>query len=492
MTNIRDWCISRQIWWGHQIPAWHCPDCRGITVERTTPSQCQHCGSAGIVRETDVLDTWFSSALWPFSTLGWPQRTKELERFYPTSVLVTAFDILFFWVARMMMMGLKFMGEVPFRDVYIHALVKDIEGKKMSKSRGNVIDPLIIIDQYGADAFRLTLAAFAVQGRDILLSEERIQGYRHFANKLWNAARFVFMNLEGYQPPEAASLPRERLTVVDRWILSRLTHTVEQVRTALEGYRFNEMADALYQFIWHEYCDWYLELIKPRLRTGGEERRLTQQLMVEVLDSCLRMLHPIMPFITEELWQRLPVEGEAVPRTIMRAPFPPVREAWQDPQAEETMGFVMEVIGEIRNIRSELNIAPSKKVEAILSSPDEPEIERLRAHTEDISLLASLSSLAIVSQHQKIQGALTSMVGKTEVILLPGEGFDLEGERKRLLKELSKIEEDLVLLEEKLSREDFLAKAPPEIVEKNLERRDALREKASRLRRGLARIEGEA
>ncbi|MBI1987062.1 MAG: valine--tRNA ligase [Nitrospinae bacterium] len=493
MTNIRDWCISRQIWWGHQIPAWHCQDCSGITADRATPAHCKHCGSSKIIQETDVLDTWFSSALWPFSTLGWPQRTRELELFYPTSVLVTAFDILFFWVARMMMMGLKFRGDVPFRDVYIHALVKDIEGKKMSKSRGNVIDPLIMIDRYGADAFRFTLAAFAVQGRDILLSEERIQGYRHFANKLWNAARFVLMNLEGYSHPatpegEMGDLDQGQLTIVDRWILSRLTGAIRQVKSAMEEYRFNEVANALYQFIWHEYCDWYLELIKPRLRSAGPDRLSAQRVMVWVLDMCLRMLHPIMPFITEELWQQLPVEGE----TIMRAPFPQVREVWFAPQTEEEMGLTMEVIGEIRNIRSELNIAPSKKVEVILSSPDEGERAMLQAHAEDISLLASLASLTVVSQHEKILGALTSMVSKTEVIVLPGEGIDMEGERKRLRKELAKIEEDLLLLEEKLSREDFRAKAPPEIVEKNLERREALREKESRLRRGLARIEGEA
>lgn len=494
MNNIRDWCISRQIWWGHQIPAWHCQGCGGITVSRTTPDYCVSCRDPRIIQETDVLDTWFSSALWPFSTLGWPEQTQDLKAFYPTSVLVTSFDILFFWVARMIMMGLKFAGDVPFRDVFIHALVRDAQGQKMSKTRGNVMDPLVMIDRYGADAFRFALTAFAVQGRDILLSEERIEGYRNFTNKVWNAARFVLLNLEGYpgvdeggqalREGEIYGLGREGLKGADRWILSRLARTIKQIRGALSDYRFNELASTLYQFVWHEYCDWYLELIKPRLRSSGPDRVVAQRVMVGILDLCLRMLHPIMPFLTEELWQRLPVKGE----TIVRAPFPRIMEEWLDPQAEEELAFCIEVIGEIRNIRSELGIPPTKKLEAILSTRDDRELEVLHRYASDISLLSSLASLEITTRTEKMKKGIVSATGRTEVVLLPGQQVDMEEERQRLLKELSQNEGELALLENKLANREFLSKAPPEIVEKNVQRRDSLREREAKLRKGLDRI----
>ncbi|HWT79078.1 MAG TPA: class I tRNA ligase family protein, partial [Candidatus Methylomirabilis sp.] len=306
MNNIRDWCISRQIWWGHRIPAWFCDSCNEVVVSTEPVTRCPGCGSASVRQETDVLDTWFSSALWPFSTLGWPKKTKDLEVFYPTSVLVTGFDILFFWVARMMMMGLKFMGNVPFRDVYIHALVRDAEGQKMSKSRGNVIDPLEVIEKFGTDAFRFTLAAFAAQGRDIRLSEDRISGNRNFANKIWNASRFTLTNLQGYDPKNPAG--KADLTLADQWILSRLNRTVAAVREGLDGYKFNEAASAVYQFLWHEICDWYIELIKPALYQDQDPGRkwAAQDVLARVLDRSLRLLHPFMPFITEEIWQALP------------------------------------------------------------------------------------------------------------------------------------------------------------------------------------------
>ena len=494
MTNIRDWCISRQIWWGHQIPAWHCRDCGEITVGRTTPDRCSACQSFRIIQETDVLDTWFSSALWPFSTLGWPQQTKDLQVFYPTSVLVTSFDILFFWVARMIMMGLKFREDVPFRDVYIHPLVRDPHGRKMSKTRGNVIDPLVMIDRYGTDAFRFALTAFAAQGRDILLSEERIQGYRNFTNKVWNAARFVLMNLDGYptanregniqEEGDLYGLEGENLKEVDRWILSRLARTIEQVREALEGYRFNEVASFLYQFIWHEYCDWYLELIKPRLTASGPNRPVVQRIMAGILDLCLRMLHPIMPFITEDIWQQLPVKGD----TITLAPFPQQEERWLDSQREEEMTFCMEVIGEIRNIRSELRISPSKKLKALLSSQDNWELNILRRHSEDISLLASLVSLEITSKAEKVKNGIAAATGKTEIFVLPDQEIDLEGKIQRLHKEIAQIEKELTFVEDKLTNEKFLSKAPKEIVEKNVRRKDALKEKETKLRKGVERI----
>src|SRR5512147_1654464 len=363
MRNIKDWCISRQIWWGHRIPAWYCDACGHITVSRTDATACAKCGSANIRRETDVLDTWFSSALWPFSTLGWPDKTKELSVYYPTSVLITSFDIIFFWVARMIMMGLHFRKEVPFRDVYIHALVRDAEGQKMSKSKGNVIDPLVMIDQFGTDAFRFTLTAFAAQGRDIKMSTERIEGYRNFANKIWNASRFVMMNLEEDFIP-STELVTSHTSLADRWILSRLNSVTRDMQAALTEYRFNDVASGLYQFIWHEYCDWYLELSKPGLNEekGSPRRKATQSVLVHVLESALRLLHPVMPFITEEIWQRIPegvrrkASGEKA-ESIVVAAYPAADQNQIDEGIEREMQTVMDLILAIRNIRGEMNIA---------------------------------------------------------------------------------------------------------------------------------------
>ncbi|MFW5906113.1 MAG: valine--tRNA ligase, partial [Desulfobia sp.] len=307
MNNIRDWCISRQIWWGHQIPAWTCEKCGRLVVRENDPDSCPDCGSHQLVQETDVLDTWFSSALWPFSTLGWPDDTRELKFFYPTSVLITSFDILFFWVCRMMMMGIHFMGEVPFRDVYLHALVRDAEGRKMSKSKGNVMDPIELMDKHGADALRFTMIAFAAQGRDVKLSEDRIEGYRHFINKIWNAARFSLMNLENYKGPAELTQEPENLSLPHRWILSRLNRTVEEVHQGFANFRFNEAASAMYQFVWGEFCDWYLEMIKPELYgESREDKDKAGEVLLHVLRQTLKLLHPIIPFITEELWQALP------------------------------------------------------------------------------------------------------------------------------------------------------------------------------------------
>ncbi|OEU77214.1 MAG: valine--tRNA ligase, partial [Desulfuromonadales bacterium C00003107] len=342
MYNIRDWCISRQIWWGHRIPAWFCAACDQITVTREDATVCSHCGGSQLRQETDVLDTWFSSALWPFSTMGWPDKTATLEKFYPTSCLVTGFDILFFWVARMMMMGLKFMDEVPFKEVYIHALVRDANGQKMSKSKGNVIDPLTVIDEYGTDAFRFTLAAFAAQGRDIKLSLERIAGYRNFVNKLWNASRFALMNLEDFTPG-AIDLNQAKLSLADQWILTRLSEVASETEQALADYKFNDAAGALYAFTWHEFCDWYIELSKEDLYGDDVARRqVAQEVLFTVLEQLLRLLHPIMPFITEEIWQVLP--GERPTSSIMLAAYTNPG-AWpSNPQGTAKMELVMEVI----------------------------------------------------------------------------------------------------------------------------------------------------
>src|SRR6059036_249070 len=353
MENIRPWCISRQLWWGHRIPAWHCDRCDAVHVSRTALAACPSCGGP-VRQDPDVLDTWFSSGLWPFSTMGWPDDTPELRAYYPTSVLVTGFDILFFWVARMAMLGLRFMNDVPFRDVYIHALVRDAEGQKMSKSKGNVIDPLVMMDKHGTDAFRFTLVALAAQGRDVRLAEERIEGYRNFANKLWNAARLVLSNLDGYDARQAAKTPAG---LADRWIVSRLAATTAEVRTSLRRYRFNDAASAVYQFLWHEFCDWYLEIAKVALyrRDDAPARLRAQHTLVTVLEATLRLLHPFMPFITEELWQRLPRDKRA-PDSIMIADYPKASRRLHDAEAERDMAAVMDVVTAIRNIRGEMQI----------------------------------------------------------------------------------------------------------------------------------------
>src|SRR3990170_789316 len=357
MHNIKDWCISRQIWWGHQIPAWYCGNCLGVTVSRTDPSSCGHCGGTEIRQDGDVLDTWFSSALWPFSTLGWPNETEDLKRFYPTSVLVTGFDILFFWVARMMMMGIKFMGEVPFREVCIHALVRDAEGQKMSKSKGNVVDPLVIMDQYGTDALRFTLASMSSPGRDIKLSEERIEGYRNFTNKIWNAARFIIMNSEGV--PAIEPVP---LSLPDRWILSRLNRTASEVTGMLSEYRFDMAANTIYRFFWHEFCDWYVELAKLQIYEGGQKKENTIALLIRTMDGALRLLHPFMPFITEEIWQHIHRSS------IMIAPYPSPDAGLIDDQAEQQMEAIMDIIKGIRGIRSGFNIPPGQEADVHLKT----------------------------------------------------------------------------------------------------------------------------
>ncbi len=362
MYKIRDWCISRQIWWGHRIPAWTCKSCGRILVLREDPENCPECGSSELRQEEDVLDTWFSSALWPFSTLGWPEKTEDLRAFYPTSVLVTSFDILFFWVARMIMMGLHFMGEVPFRTVYIHALVRDEKGQKMSKSRGNVIDPVVMIEKYGADALRFTLAALAAQGRDIKLSESRIEGFKHFVNKIWNATRFVLLNLKDYEPVD---LSPEALPLPSRWILSRLQRTIETVRDRLEAYEFDQAALTLYHFFWHEFCDWYVEASKLYLREEDSRRKETQNVLLRVLDASLRLLHPFMPFVTEELWQALPGTGEA----LMVASYPRVDPRFLSPESEKAMQLLQEVIVAVRNIRADYRLHPTQRIPVVVLTP---------------------------------------------------------------------------------------------------------------------------
>ena len=474
MENIRDWCISRQIWWGHRIPAWFCDHCGHITVSMDDPTSCSQCGSDEIRQETDVLDTWFSSALWPFSTMGWPDKTPELKQFYPTATLVTGFDILFFWVARMMMMGLHFMDEVPFKDVYIHALVRDAHGQKMSKSKGNVIDPLTVIDQYGTDAFRFTLAAFAAQGRDIKLAEERISGYRNFCNKVWNAARFTMMNLEGFAP-DALVFEDLRLSESDEWVLHRLNETARATNQALEEYRFNEAAMTLYQFTWSEFCDWYLELSKQELYGDDPiRRRTTQYVLWTVLEHLLRLLHPIMPFITEEIWQTLPKGDRCSLRgsggdwqpSIMLAPYPQHREDWQFEDAASRMEQVMEVISAIRTIRGEMEVPPSREITVILSTGSQQAQDLACLFESKIKSMARVGHLTIGRNLPKPEDASVQPAGEFQVFV-PLKGLvDVAEEEKRLLKEIAKLDKEIEQFSKKLENPSFVDRAPADIVAK--------------------------
>ena len=491
MTHIRDWCISRQIWWGHRIPAWHCAACGQTTVARTDPNRCAHCGSAEIAQETDVLDTWFSSALWPFSTMGWPQRTRTLEVFYPTTVLVTGFDILFFWVARMIMMGLKFMGDVPFRDVYIHALVRDAEGQKMSKSRGNVIDPLEVMDRHGTDAFRFTLAAMAAQGRDIRLAEERIEGYRHFCTKLWNAARFVHLQLSSSpEAREALSRPgwtlaADRLSLPDRWILSRLQRVIQGVGKALEEYRFNEAAGTLYQLLWHEYCDWYIELSKPVFQEADPQARTpTLQVLVTVLETTLRLLHPFMPFLTEELWQSLPHQGESV--TV--ASYPVVEERYVDPAAETQMAALMEIITAVRNVRNEVGIAPGLRIPLGLRPRSTQWLALLQAHGPLLQRLARVDRLEVGMELSRPPRSAVQLTEAAELYVPLAGLVDLQAETERIQREMDKLDRDITALNRKLSNPEFIQRAPAEVVARDRNRREALLQKKATLEESLRRL----
>ena len=487
MNNIRDWCISRQLWWGHRIPAYYCRDCEEMIVAREAPKVCPKCRGSKIEQETDVLDTWFSSGLWPFSTLGWPEKTPELGVYYPTSVLVTAFDILFFWVARLMMMGLHFMGDVPFREVYIHPLILDEEGLKMSKTKGNVIDPLDIMDKFGTDAFRFTLTALAAKGRSIRLAEERIAGYAHFVNKLWNAARFTLMNLEDFSPDKnAKSIESEELILADRWILSRTATLVRQVENQVADYEFDQLAGSLYQFVWHEFCDWYLELIKPVLYGEDQAARgRTQGVLARTMSVILRLLHPIMPFVTEEIWQKLPgAEG-----SVMVSPFPTAEDGRPDPKAEEQMDLLMGVVAAVRNVRGEMNVPPGQEVE-LMAMAEDPETRRfLEDQAGYILRLVRGKSLGVTAPAPKPEGAAAAVVGAVEVFVRLKGLIDFEEEARRLNKEMEKIDKDIDRANRKLANEDFLARAPVEVVQKEKDRLGELKEKRGKVAENLKRVE---
>ena len=488
MENIRDWAISRQLWWGHRIPVWYCDKDGSMHVSRTDLTACPQCGG-GLRQDTDVLDTWFSSGLWPFSTLGWPQETPELKVFYPTSVLSTGFDILFFWVARMAMLGIKFMGDVPFRHVYIHALIRDAEGQKMSKSKGNVVDPLHVMDKFGTDAFRFTLAALAAQGRDIRLAEERIEGYRNFANKIWNAARLVLSNLEGYDPALAR---RGTPSVADRWIRSRLTEATAQVRKAIDGYRFNDAASAVYQFLWHEYCDWYLEIAKRSLYQpeSPAARAVTQRTLVEVLETTLRLLHPFMPFISEELWQRLPHTGDSVPapaRSIMIAPFPKASRKARDPEAERLMAPLLDVVSAIRTIRSESRISPAVEL-AVTVRPASPEVATSLVSSAGIIGALARAAITVAADGARPASSAMATTPSGDVLVRLEGVVDFDAERQRLRKEIEKARKEIAFLEGKLGRPEFVERAPAEVVERERARLTEQRETERKLAASLAAL----
>lgn len=479
MENIRDWCISRQLLWGHRIPVWYCDNCGETIVSKVDPTHCPKCNSDRLTQDPDVLDTWFSSALWPFSTMGWPDATKDLERYYPTSLLVTGFDIIFFWVARMIVMGLEFTGKPPFSEVLIHGLVRDSQGRKMSKSLGNGVDPLEVIEEYGADALRFTLVRGGSLGNDMRYYPEQVEASRNFANKVWNATRFALMNLDGFVP---AATPTD-FSLGDRWILSRYQRTVERVTNYLSEYDLAEASRAIYEFTWNELCDWYVEISKPYLsgKFGAEVKYTTQWVLWTVLDGTLRLLHPFMPFITEELWQALPGTGE----TIVRAAWPLAQERMLDPQAEGDMAVLMDVVRSIRNVRSEKQVPPSRRIKALVFADGRPReiLEENRLYVES---LAGLGELEIgPATGEKPEQAIFAVASGVE-IYLPLEGLvDLEAERKRLEKELANSEQEIKRCEAKLSNEGFLAKAPPEVVEKERAKLQAYLEEKAKIEESL-------
>jgi len=478
MYNIHDWCISRQLWWGHRIPAWYCQKCHHIMVAEEAPSKCDRCGSSQLKQDEDVLDTWFSSALWPFGTMGWPEKTNDLQTFYPTDLMSTGFDIIFFWVARMIMMGLKFMGDVPFEKVYINGLVRDFKRKKMSKSEGNTIDPLDMVEKYGTDALRFTLAALAVPGMDISLSEERMAGYRAFVNKIWNASRFVFMNIQG-TPPE---IDRKEMTLIDRWIKTRMNDIIRDMNDSLGKYNFYEAADKIYHFIWHEFCDWYLELVKPDLKEGNKS---SLSVLVDTLDQILRLLHPFMPFVTEEIWQNLPVDGQA----LVVAEYPKTDESWEDKESEEFVNVLKALIVEIRTIRSENYIVPQKKVDLMIRTMDKKVRDNILKHKKYICILASVQEIEMVEQFPSDKRYLKGGSGNLELAIPIESGLiDFKTEKKRLEKELGKIKEDSEKLQKRIKNKDFIEKAPEKVVQETKQGLQELEEKRVKFEWNLKQI----
>lgn len=480
MENIHDWCISRQIWWGHRIPVWYCDDCGEMSASRTDLEKCPKCGSTHIHQDEDALDTWFSSALWPFSTMGWPDNTGLLKQFYPTSVLVTGYDIIFFWVARMLIMGMEFMKEIPFEKVFIHGLVRDSQGRKMSKSLGNGIDPLEVIEKYGADTLRFMLITGNTPGNDMRFYWERVEGTRNFANKIWNASRFALMNMEGYDK-DAELAP---YTLADKWILSRLQDTVKDVTGLLERFELGEAGRAIYDFIWSEVCDWYIEIAKPRLynKEAAAERATAQHVLATVLVSAMKLLHPYMPFITEEIYQCLPHEAES----IMISKWPVADESLIDPEAERGMNAIMDSIKAIRNMRAEVNANPGKKIPATMLVSED--LREVVAHNDSyIKLLGGIDNLELRPLNgEKPENAMAAVVTGIEVYLPLAGLIDVEKETQRLSKELAAMEKDLQRAGGKLNNAGFLAKAPEDVIAKERAKYEELSGKIEAVKKRMA------
>ncbi|TDX48817.1 valine--tRNA ligase [Orenia marismortui] len=484
MENIRDWCISRQLWWGHQIPVWYCQDCDEVIVRTEDPTECPKCSSTNLKQDEDVLDTWFSSGLWPFSTLGWPEENEDLKYFYPTDVLVTGRDIIFFWVARMIFMALECKGEIPFKDIYIHGLVRDAEGRKMSKSLGNGIDPIEVIDQFGTDTLRFTLITGNTPGNDIRYREERVEASRNFANKLWNASRFVLMNLEDFDLEDVDYSTLE-YTLADQWIISRLNKKINQVTKLLEEYQFGQVSQELYDFVWREFCDWYIELVKPRLYQNDNQvaRQTAQYVTWFVLDNILRLLHPFMPFITEEIWQYLSAEEE---ESLMVSYWPEVDNLSVNHKAEAKMEVVMELIRSIRNIRNEMKVNPGKKITAILTSESDEKLTIVEEGKDYIADLANIEDLTITKEvEDRPEQASTAITNEVEIILPLAGMVDINKEIIRLEEEIEKMESEIKRAVGKLSNKGFVDNAPDHLVEEEKRKKDEYTAKKEQLEERL-------
>jgi valyl-tRNA synthetase len=494
LENIRDWCISRQLWWGHRIPAWHCQECGEISVARQDPTECQHCGSSAIEQDPDVLDTWFSSGLWPFSTLGWPEQTEDLGRFYPTSMLETGYDILFFWVARMIMMGLEFTDQAPFNTVYLHGIIRDAEGRKMSKTLGNVIDPLEVMDEFGTDALRFTLLTGSTPGNDTNLSLDRVEANRNFANKVWNAGRLVLLSLEK-APTEAAPL---ELTAADRWILARRSQVIEHVNRLFSNHQYGEAGRQIYEFFWAEFADWYLEFSKNQMRQSEDRAWHTAKIMVEVLDTCLRLLHPFTPFVTEELWGHLkqacqqhpagfePVGGWG--EALMIASWPEADEEI-DQEAVHNFQVVMDAISAVRNLRSERKVDPGRKIAQFISAGEysdlfeEQRMNIASATGSDPDRISIKPTLL-----EKPEGSIPLVVGPVELYLPLADLLDIGAEKDRLAQELDEVQGQIDRLEKQLAG-PFAEKAPPQVVEQERDRLAEYLESKEKLERQLEALE---
>lgn len=497
MSIIEDWCISRQLWWGHRIPAWYCESCQHVTVAEAEPSACEKCGAASLKQDEDVLDTWFSSALWPFSTLGWPNETEALKTFYPTNVLVTGHDILFFWVARMVMMGLEFRKDVPFRQVLLHGIIRDAQGRKMSKSLGNGIDPLDIIEKFGADALRLSFLAHIHSGKDYKFSEQRVEGYRNFMNKIWNATRFALSSLQDFKVPAEGqkALPNKiHLSSYDQWIIQKLSDVIVEVEEALEQHRFSDAASALYRFTWYEFCDWYIEFCKPIFNgTNAEEKATSQLVMAQVLNRVMRLLHPFIPFITEELYQKLPIKEKA----CIVDSYPTRRTekellALGSKTAEAEVDLMKGVIAAVRNIRGENRISPAAKIDVLVSPNDEFSQKVLGSHKTAIMNMARIENLQVgdVGSLSKCAVALVALGQSSVRVVIPLQGLvDIDEEIKRIQKAIEKVEKDVSLLTGRLNNENFVKNAAEEVVQADRMLLENAKKQAEDLRESLLRLQ---